>query len=742
MRKLAVIFALSAPSIASAIPLETFIDVDDEGDLQDLLLQQDITQETFDQLLDLLNQGVDINEATREELYTLPNLTYAEIDKIIAYRDLNQRIKNPADLVAAGVLTEDKLLAISGFLIVRDQLATFQPKGFVRIQTRMSLHDSLLPPIALRGRFSADKVWTAGFGATFSRLQVGDPTYDPTRDALIADPATYRVELPKIFVKYEDDNYAAIVGTFRAGFGQRLVFDNSQKYTPNGLYLDDQLFYSAELTSECRFSDGEIEDLECDGPSGSRYITPDWNFRQGLLGAGFGAKRLDVGSGWLQLYGWGSVSRRDIYQYELVDLGKCADPDADDDPACAAPTVYVRPEGDPLAPAKRFSFVTLPNVFSERLAGMNASYFADRRNSVGLTAFVANEASLVAGIDLSTQEWSRLPTGGTFGAAGANFNLGQGAIDIGGEVAVSGDSMPSPDPTLRPNEDAKGGGGVAAILRATHTVKKQELEATLRYYSTDYANPYARPISQPDEFEGQRARDELGARLRYVRTSKTFNLRAQLDLWVPPSTFSNPATSPELHTTPKLDTYVRADVRTTDELRLGLWFRYQDKDLAVGGTDQCFEIPSATTTDGLTIPCSGRQFTTIARATYAFDRSLDVTLQLQHQLLDDNRLDPNKFRTDVQGFVIARWRPTKDLSVRGRVRYVDNAFRDVRPGEDPDSYLERSVWGLVDAAFRVRKKDEARVRVDYRKFLDNRASTQEREPNPELTLWLTYEARL
>ncbi|MCX5741537.1 MAG: hypothetical protein NT062_03455 [Proteobacteria bacterium] len=745
MRKLVVVAIASLASltggVAHAIPYETFIDVDDEASLQDLLASQDISQETFDQLLDLLDRGVELNEAGRAELYALPNLTYEDVDKIIAFRELqNGYIKDPADLVASEVITQEKLFSIASFLVVRARKAGFKPKGWVRVMTRMSLKDHVLPPIALRGRFTADKHWTAGFGATFSRLQIGDPTYDPNRDALVADPAGYQVHLPKLFVKYEDDAISAIAGTFRAGFGQRLVFDNSLDYTPNGLYLDDQIYYSADLTSDCRFSAGELDTSPCDGPAGNQYVTPDWNFRQGLLGAGIGAKRLDVGSGWLQLYGWGSISRRDIYQYELFDAGKCKDPHDDGDLACAAPDVYVRPAGDPLAPTARFSFTTLPNVFSERLAGMNASYFADRRNSIGLTAYVANEANLIEGITLDTQEWSRLPTGRTFGAGGANFNFGKGAIDLGGEVALSGDKMP--DSMTADHGPAHGGGGVAGILRMTATRKKEELEATLRYYSIDYANPFARPIAQSDEFEGQRARDELGARLRYVRSSKTFNLRAQLDVWVPPSTFDNPTNAPELHTTPKLDTYVRADVRTTDEVRLGLSLRYQDKDLQGGGHDQCYEIASATTTDGLTIPCSGRQLTTIARGTYTVDRTLAFTLQLEHQLLDDNVLDPSAFRTDVAAWFITQWRPVKELSVRARVRYLDEAFNDKRPGKDPDSYLERSVSSVVDAGYKLRKSDEARFRIDVKDYLDHRASSLMRDPNPEVTFWLTYEAHL
>ena len=46
---------------AHAIPYESFIDVDDEGDLQDLLASGEITQDTFDELIDLLDNGVDLN---------------------------------------------------------------------------------------------------------------------------------------------------------------------------------------------------------------------------------------------------------------------------------------------------------------------------------------------------------------------------------------------------------------------------------------------------------------------------------------------------------------------------------------------------------------------------------------------------------------------------------------------------------------------------------------------------------
>ena len=49
-----------------------------------------------------------------------------------------------------------------------------------------------------------------------------------------------------------------VLGSFRAGFAQRLVFDNSRHYSPNGLYADDQVFFDPDLSSVCKESGGEL----------------------------------------------------------------------------------------------------------------------------------------------------------------------------------------------------------------------------------------------------------------------------------------------------------------------------------------------------------------------------------------------------------------------------------------------------------------------------------------------------
>lgn len=738
-RALAVVVSLasaSAPGTAVATPYETFIDVDDQQQLDDLLAAGDITQDTYEELLDLLSNGVDLSTADRAELYALPNLTYEDVDRIIQYREQQKGIiKDPADLAAAGAISEEKLLAISAFIIVRAPDDRLKVRGFVQAMTRWapSDGDDFLPPFASRGRFNTLKHLRMGYAATLTRLQIGDPVWDPNRGALLADARSTKAKLPKIYAMWETDDVSLIAGTYRVGFGQRLVFDNTSRYTPNGFTYDDQLVFSTDLATECRESGGELPS-PCLGEDRYRYVTPDWRWRDGLLGAGAGAKHIPAGAGWLQLYGWASSARRSLYQYELyVPSEACPDPSDDTNPACAAPSVFVRPDGNVLAQTTRHSFSTLQNVFRENLAGANVAFFADRRSSVGLTAYVASETDLVDGIDLDFQEWSRLPTGKRFGAAGANFTFGRGILDVSGEAGFSYDESPDP------RGPVEGGGGPAAILRVTATQKREELEVVARYYGIDHENPFARPIAQADELDGSRARDEVGGRVRYTRSDKLYSLRTSLDLWTPLSTMRDASILGEERMQPKLDAFARSDVRTSDELWLGLWLRYQDKDLREGGQDQCFEVSTEENEAGETVPCKGRQLTTSVRARYQPDKRLHFSGLLQHQLLDDDAFSETKFRHDLSAWAIALWRPQPDLRVRARLRYLDEATSLLGGKSD---YLERSLAAVVDVATRLRGRDSLRVRVDGKFWLDDRASTEDRSPNPELQLWLQYEARL
>ena len=150
---LAASLVAAAATPARAIPYEAFIDIETEDDLDDLLASGQIEVDTHEALRVLLDRGVVLDTATREELYSLPNLTYADVDAILEYRKLNGFIADPIDLVVAGALTEEKLLAISSFLVVgRRAPSKYEPHGFVRVFTRGTQADRTVPPVGARVR--------------------------------------------------------------------------------------------------------------------------------------------------------------------------------------------------------------------------------------------------------------------------------------------------------------------------------------------------------------------------------------------------------------------------------------------------------------------------------------------------------------------------------------------------------------------------------------------------------------
>ncbi len=68
-----------APSTASAAQYEVFIDIETEQDLYELLITEQISLASFDALLLLHQTRVDLNRASRQDLYLLPNLDYAQV---------------------------------------------------------------------------------------------------------------------------------------------------------------------------------------------------------------------------------------------------------------------------------------------------------------------------------------------------------------------------------------------------------------------------------------------------------------------------------------------------------------------------------------------------------------------------------------------------------------------------------------------------------------------------------------
>lgn len=662
---------------AGAVPYEVFIDVRTEEDLFDLLATQQISERSFETLLLLLQTQVDLNGAGREELYLLPNLRYRDVDRILAYRKSAGPIQALEDLVTANVLTDRLALSIAPFVLVRPRDADeARASGFVRARATWSGRFDRLPPAAaIQARVRALSL-DSGLVLALTRNSLRRVRWDRTRNGLSVEPESTRLVLPKAYVEWETRSWELVAGTYRIGFGQRLTFDVTDRVTPNGAFGDYELRPASDLTLRCKRSAGELERSPCPTQPVMR-VTPDFAWTHRLTGVAAGLRRADAGPGWLQAYVWGSVQPHRVQSRDIAVLSACRDPRADDDPSCDAPRVYVRGSSD--RAQSTATYASLPLAAVEPLAGLSLGYFWSTRRSVMLTGYGATTRWLVRGVALDYQEIARKPFGGPFGALGLGASFGSGRHDIFVEVTRSFDRQRG------------GGGGTAAIVRSVTDLGRGELEVSFRSYGRRFANPYARPVSAPDQLDGLRARDELGARVRLLQQVQSrVAVRVLVDAW-------RRFTAGPLHAL----AYARLDAELGKVGSTSLWVEHRS---------------------------SGKR--TLLAARLAFDAlsELRLSLQLQHRW---HAAVEGRGQRDVAGVFTIAGKPAERLGVRVRVRYdLEDAFDNHR--------LPQTLWLYAELQLQTRARDTLRLRYDLRAFLDERQSTAVRLPNPEHWLWLEY----
>lgn len=672
------------PGTARAVGYEVFIDVETEEDLYDLLATSQISERSFDALLLLHQTRVEVNRASRLELYLLPNLDYADVDRILAYRTEAGEIHGTDDLVAAGVLASGLATSLRAFVSFRLwNVPRSHMDGFLRAQLRWTgRHDRLPPPMAIQARVRGPRNLDAGVVGTLTRNRVRRPLWDAARNGLSVEPEAVRFEVPKAYVEWNADRWAIVAGTYRIGFGQRLTFDATDQVTPNGLFGDYELRRQNELGLRCRRSRGELPQPPCPEADIAR-VTPDFAWTNRLTGVGVGMKHLPIGSGWMQAYAWGSYQMHRVLSSEIANARRCADPRRDRDDDCSSPTVYVR-TGDDRSPAAAVTHASLPAVVGEGLAGANVSYFWNLRSHVGVTGYGALPKWRVDGVALDFQEHSAKPFGGAFGAVGVNAAAGFRRQDFSAEAARSFDRQ------------AGGGGGYGAIVRSVTTLEAGEVDISARYYAARFANPYARPTSASDELDGLRARDEAGLRIRAAtELGPRLALRALGDGW-------RALSSRQLRGL----LFARLDLRISTAWTLAWWAQYRS---AAANTLLAVQLGFTPT------------------------HSVALSWQIQHRWLDAS-LATRRWQRDLAAVLNMTVRPTDRLRLRFRVRYDFDDLVD-------NHRLPQTIWGYADASLLVRHRDRLRVRYDVRAHLDRRQSTLQRLPNPEHWLWLEYVLR-
>ena len=702
----ATVVGVSAGPVLAA-QYDGFVAVEDEEELLELYIDDVISEPDFRSLSRMLRRRVDVNLASREELYALPNLTYGEVDAILAYRKTHGAIEKLSELVTAGVLSAEKERAVAPFVRMR-----VRPKndnegalggGLARLRSVWALETPDAPAAALEVRLDSPMNISAGVAALFTRHRLGDVSYDAARGALSAAPPSSQLQVPKYYVYWENERFELVAGTYRIGFGQRLTFDSTDRYTPNGIEPDGSVNSpGTELGIACKRTSGELDSSPCSGADASNYTVPDFGWSEAQRGVAAGVKRVEFGDGWLQAYVFASYQDRSIYQYEIYDRSVCVDPRLSDD-ACSAPRLYER-QDRAASPAPGLSYYTLPNLYAETLGGANVSLFVDPRTHVGITGYAAFISWKVDELNLDFQEWSAAPGGGAFGAVGVDAAWGRGVADVFVEATRSFDDA---------------GGGFAGLVRSTATVGQHELEGSLRYYDSGFANPYAGPIAAADEFEGNRARDEAGARVRYVgEVLPELQLLARADAWNELS-----------EGRPKFDVGFRGDFEPWRALLLSLGADYQTPLSLASCVESQFAAPGSE--DGT---CPGQRLRATGSVRVEPLRRVSLSAKYRHSFFELYQ-SPGKLRQDTALSLAASAWVTKAVGLRARYRFD---FEDIADA----AHLGRSHWATFVVTLREAGAFQVRGRYDFVEQTDERESTSLRTPNPEHWFWLTLETRI
>ena len=358
--------------------------ISNEADIVELEFAGEIDEEMRDQLLDLLDNPLDANTASRDDLALLPDVTYTLADRIIA-----QRQKEPFRSVreVREVVGRPTWNQIKPFVFVeRVEERTGEPlKGQVSVRYLDALQDETFPVMYLKTREKYRKWLEAGLIVAEEETVYG-VDYDPERSpAITVEGERPVVSLERIYLQAKRSSWSAIVGHYKVGFGQRLTFDITDKQRPNGFSSDLSIY----------------EDYEnYDSYSVSRR----------LLGAAASLRRpMATGESWVEATIFASSNPQDLYY------------------------TYFTPHDYTVTGDGEVTYPTFPWVYREDILGANASWFFTKRQHVGVTAWGGHTWKAYE-FDFTNTPIPNRPFYGAFGADGA---WGAGVFDLLGEVAVT-----------------------------------------------------------------------------------------------------------------------------------------------------------------------------------------------------------------------------------------------------------------------------------------------------------------
>jgi DNA uptake protein ComE-like DNA-binding protein len=570
-----------APAEAQARDYEAQVRVESLEDLYELQHNGDLEDATVEVLAALLERPMNVNRADRYLLYDLPQVTFELADAILAYRAEKGAFTALDELAQVPGMTPATLTAIAPFVTVgtvedvpveatKDihgtaEVGTIARRGFDKPAVDIDPiveRQTTLPQSYLRLTGTGFTYLGAGALATLRRRT--DAFWDYSRGTLVSKGPKDMLDLDDVYAVGGYGPYSIILGSYKVGFGERLVFSSSQRRFPNGWSENDTLFENKET--------GKL------GPG------------SGQFGTAVSAKGMALGTTWLDATAFASDTWNDLYQYDLgygfdeyYGANHCQTA-ADcpngytcgDDKRCHSSRIANGE--DPRAADYRYE--TLKDAYEERLGGANVTLNLNERTRIGTTAYVAHtELRVATEADANFGYSAGLPRKRGFGSYGLNGSFGLGFAEVAGEVAR----------TLS--------GGNAVYLRTVlEPVPWSETQVSLRYYDPYFDNPHSKAEAQPDMLFGNRSRNEQGVAVdETLRPIAGLALVTHIDLWQNryAAHYSDAGELSYLKRGPLASTNVwlsqRVDYDVTSADGASLLVEYKNKDLRHNGRKEFYD---------------------------------------------------------------------------------------------------------------------------------------------------------
>mgnify|MGYP002639768399 CR=1 FL=1 len=379
-RRMAPLLLLAAVPTLLAFDYGTSILVRSEADIIELEYMGEIDEELRDQLLDLFDNPLDLNTASREDLVLLPEVTYGLADRIVERRGDRSfdNARQVREVVGRSIYNE-----IKPFVTTMKVPEPPEPiKGTVSVRYLDKFQDDKPPVASIKAKVRYHKWLEAGVLVAEEQGVYG-VSYD--NDAITVQGMRPQVSLERVYATIDRGDWAVMMGHYKAGFGQRLTFDVTDKQRPHGFYQD------LKITED-------YEDYD------------SYSVSRRLLGVAASTERhLGAEGPTLDLTFFASSNPHDLYY------------------------TYFSPHDYTVTGDEDVLYPTFPLVYREDIVGLNASLIWAKRIHAGFTGW-GGHVSKAYDFEFTG---TPIPNRDFYGALGVDGAYGLGMVDVFGEVAVT-----------------------------------------------------------------------------------------------------------------------------------------------------------------------------------------------------------------------------------------------------------------------------------------------------------------